>query len=127
MRWRRAITVISVASAIAHVGTTASELGRDRTDDAEATAWQDDIARGPALGAGSRGTEVTRWQDDLNEWLQTHRPRSTPITVDGIFGPETEDATRAFQDAHPGLPTDLVVDPDDRLALDADIAHPPEH
>jgi peptidoglycan hydrolase-like protein with peptidoglycan-binding domain len=125
LRWRRVITVISVASAIAHVATTASELGYDRTDDAEATAWQDDVVGGPPIGAGSRGTEVTRWQDDLNEWLRTHRPRSMPIAVDGIFGPQTEDATRAFQDAHPGLPTDLVVDPDDRSALADDVAHPP--
>lgn len=51
----------------------------------------------PPLGPGSRGAAVTSLQSVLNRWLQSQQ--TTPLKVDGIFGPRTEAAVRAFQGA----------------------------
>ena len=56
------------------------------------------------LRRGSRGPEVQRMQQALN------------ITADGIFGPGTEAALKAWQKSK-GLPTTGIVDPTTRAAL----------
>jgi peptidoglycan hydrolase-like protein with peptidoglycan-binding domain len=66
---------------------------------------------------GDRGATVAQWQEDLDRWLAAYRPDVPPVPVDGDFGPETEQATRIFQDASGDVPTDLVVDAEDRAAL----------
>ena len=59
------------------------------------------------LQSGSTGSEVRAWQQAL-------RIGGASITVDGIFGPETMTATRAFQRRSVnGLRPDGIVDLDD--------------
>src|SRR3989338_5506693 len=61
-------------------------------------------AGGPLLGKGSAGPEVRRAQ----EKLKAHG--FDPGPIDGIFGPKTEAAVRAFQQAR-GIQVDGVVGP----------------
>lgn len=56
------------------------------------------------LRQGHRGPDVPRWQQFLAS------QGFSPGTLDGGFGPNTADATRAFQTAH-GLKGDAVVGP----------------
>lgn len=60
------------------------------------------------------GTDVKVFQTLYNLFLQHSAPSpgsfATPIVADGIFGPETAQAVRAWQ-AYFGLPTDGVVGP----------------
>lgn len=118
MRWRRMLTTVGVISGISHMSGFVDDIGASRPDEeVESAAWRDDVAAGAPARRGDHGTVVVRWQDDLNEWLAVTLPQFGPIEVDGVFGPETETATRAFQDAHPQVPTDLVVDAEDQVAL----------
>lgn len=66
--------------------------------------------RQPLLRQGDRGPHVAAWQTQLNTL------RATPISVDGDFGPQTDQATRAFQ-AGAGLTVDGIVGPRTRAAL----------
>lgn len=50
----------------------------------------------PILGPGSRGAAVTSLQAGLNKWLKSRQMGS--LKVDGVFGPRTEAAVRAFQE-----------------------------
>src|SRR3712207_1605403 len=70
----------------------------------------------PALAAstlqlGDRGPEVAEWQRQLN------RVRDPDIAADGIFGPQTDAATRDFQRAA-GIKVDGIVGPQTRAAMD---------
>jgi peptidoglycan hydrolase-like protein with peptidoglycan-binding domain len=68
-------------------------------------------SRGPVLlRRGDCGLAVAQWQRQLN---RVHRSK---VAVDGIFGPATECATRAFQKAH-GISVDGVVGTQTRLAM----------
>ncbi|MGH8480263.1 MAG: peptidoglycan-binding domain-containing protein [Gammaproteobacteria bacterium] len=49
----------------------------------------------PGLLPGSLGVAVTSLQAGLNRWLKSQK--MTPLKVDGVFGPRTEAAVRAFQ------------------------------
>lgn len=51
---------------------------------------------GTALQLGSTGPYVTQIQSALNRISQNY-PAIPKLTVDGIYGPETEDAVRTFQ------------------------------
>ncbi len=64
----------------------------------------------PPLGPGSRGAAVTSLQAVLNRWLPSQQ--TTPLKVDGMFGPRTEAAVRAFQGAR-RLDVNGVVKPKD--------------
>jgi hypothetical protein len=64
------------------------------------------------LCTGSRGPEVVTLQQELNRQLY---PRPN-LTEDGIFGPLTERAVRAFQ-RQAGLGVDGIVGPQTRAAL----------
>lgn len=66
------------------------------------------------LRQGSRGAPVERWQEALNDQL----PGGLALLVDGVFGPRTDAATRAFQQAR-GLTVDGVVGPRTRAAMGA--------
>jgi len=55
----------------------------------------------PTLRVGSRGTAVTRLQQLLTD-------NGFPVTIDGVFGPRTEAAVRAFQTSR-GLTVDGIV------------------
>jgi LysM repeat protein len=59
---------------------------------------------GPLVRKGSKGDPVRRMQERLKEL--GHDPKG----ADGVFGPNTEAAVKAFQAAH-GLATDGVVGP----------------
>lgn len=63
----------------------------------------------PVLRAGSTGQAVQAWQEQLSEV-------GHPVEADGVFGPATEAATRAFQ-TEAGLPADGVVDAPTRQAM----------
>ncbi|MPV37304.1 hypothetical protein GB881_09615 [Georgenia subflava] len=62
------------------------------------------------LQLGSEGLEVAEWQGQLNQ------VRSAVIEVDGIFGPATDAATRAFQREH-SLAADGKVGPSTRAVM----------
>lgn len=49
----------------------------------------------PGLLPGSLGVVVISLQAGLNRWLKSQK--MTPLKVDGVFGPRTEAAVRAFQ------------------------------
>jgi peptidoglycan hydrolase-like protein with peptidoglycan-binding domain len=61
------------------------------------------------LRLGDRSPAVTEWQRRLNQ-------TGARIAVDGIFGPQTDRATRAFQQTR-GLAVDGVVGPQTRAAM----------
>jgi hypothetical protein len=51
----------------------------------------------PILTIGARGAAVAAVQTGLNRWLQSQK--MSLLKIDGIFGPRTEKAVRAFQNA----------------------------
>ena len=63
---------------------------------------------GANLSAGSRGDSVRQMQEQLNAIAQVYTVIPT-IGVDGVFGPQTEAAVRAFQQVF-GLPANGIVD-----------------
>ncbi len=63
---------------------------------------------GPTLKRGAKGAAVTALQAALNRWLEGQQ--MTLLQVDGIFGPRTEAAVRAFQKAQ-GLGVDGIAGP----------------
>lgn len=63
------------------------------------------------LRRGDRGSAVKAWQADLN------RVSTTKIAADGVFGPSTHEATRAFQRRHK-LTADGIVGRATRAAMD---------
>jgi len=62
------------------------------------------------LRVGSRGSEVT----ELQQWMKDNGYDPGPI--DGIFGPKTAKAVRAFQSAA-GIQVDAIVGPETRGAM----------
>lgn len=64
------------------------------------------------LSRGSRGQEVRALQDALNYQIR----RGTPLKVDGIFGPKTEERVREFQRAN-GLVVDGIAGPNTQAQL----------
>lgn len=62
------------------------------------------------LKAGNKGIKVTELQSDLN------KAGFSPGAADGIFGPATERAVKAFQQAN-GLVVDGIVGPATQAAL----------
>jgi peptidoglycan hydrolase-like protein with peptidoglycan-binding domain len=75
----------------------------------------------PLLETGSTGLAVTRWQSALDRWFSRHGGETGRIAVDGVFGPETDGATRAFQ-ASQDLVVDGLVGPMTRGALADELA-----
>jgi hypothetical protein len=64
------------------------------------------------LRRGAAGTDVGELQRQLNQWITaTHPPGLNVLATDSSFGPRTEAAVRAFQQAH-GLPVDGIVGPE---------------
>lgn len=53
----------------------------------------------PPLRAGDQSPCVGWWQLVLNRWMAKHEPARPRLIPDGVFGPLTEAATLAFQDA----------------------------
>jgi peptidoglycan hydrolase-like protein with peptidoglycan-binding domain len=111
MRLRTIVAAVGLVSGAAHVMDAAGELRAFRDPQAQATE--------SSTRVGDRGAAVTSWQSSLNDWRAQSPADLGPIAVDGVFGPETEVATRDFQDASAEVPTDLVVDDEDRAALAA--------
>lgn len=70
------------------------------------------------LREGDRGADVTSLQTQLLELGYL-----TPEGVDGIFGPKTEDAVKAFQRAQ-GLEIDGIVGPNTRGTLQQELGAP---
>ena len=69
--------------------------------------------RHPTLRQGSRGPAVMELQRKLNATIQ-----ASPIAVDGIFGPATEQRVRRFQQTH-ALAVDGIAGPATFAVLDA--------
>lgn len=63
---------------------------------------------GANLSVGSRGSSVRQMQEQLNAIAQVYSVVPT-VAVDGVFGPQTEAAVRAFQGAF-NLPANGIVD-----------------
>ena len=74
------------------------------------------VAHEPSLGPGDRGDAVAAWQAALNRWATAAGTSAGPLTVDGAYGPETEQATRTFQQTQ-GITVDGLVGPETRAAL----------
>lgn len=70
----------------------------------------------PLLKQGSRGPAVMELQRKLNATVQ-----ATPISVDGIYGPQTTARVRRFQQAH-SLAADGIAGPATWAVLDAEAA-----
>lgn len=108
------VLALSAAGSSAAAGMTA---GAAAAPALSATAAASDTARSarePYLRTGSRGEAVTAWQRALNGWLRAEgRAR---LAEDGIFGPKTDAATRAFQRAS-RIAVDGIVGPRTRDAL----------
>jgi peptidoglycan hydrolase-like protein with peptidoglycan-binding domain len=66
------------------------------------------------LKLGSSGSDVTTWQNQLNQWLKTTSGQA--LTADGTFGASTQTATEQLQSAS-GLTADGIVGPATRRAL----------
>jgi len=67
---------------------------------------------------GDTGPAVQRWQSDLNLWFRMVTPANRgPLQVDGIHGPNTEEATEEFQRGQ-GLPVTGEVDLRTRRTMD---------
>lgn len=64
------------------------------------------VACPPTISEGSTGNTVKTLQRDLN----AHISGVTPLTVDGIFGPKTDNRVRSWQDLV-GLQVDGIVGP----------------
>ena len=64
----------------------------------------------PLIWQGSRGPAVSDLQRMLNTWIAQSGAGLRPLAVDGIFGPKTDAAVRAYQRAK-GLAVDGVVGP----------------
>jgi peptidoglycan hydrolase-like protein with peptidoglycan-binding domain len=72
------------------------------------------------LQRGASGAYVVELQRRLDRWISDVHPAGlTPLVTDGSFGPRTDAAVRAFQQAH-GLTVDGVVGPQTWQALPAD-------
>lgn len=69
-----------------------------------------------SLSRGDTGHAVSVWQESLNEALLIST-NYRPLAIDGVFGSETEQATRAFQENNQDVESDLVVDAADRRAI----------
>jgi peptidoglycan hydrolase-like protein with peptidoglycan-binding domain len=68
----------------------------------------------PTLQQGSTGSAVVLWQRDLNTWINYPPASCRPtLTVDGIFGPATTNATKCFQSTV-GITRDGIVGPQTR-------------
>lgn len=67
-----------------------------------------------ALKLGSRGPRVVSLQQTMNAWFPAYP--TTPLTVDGSFGPATEAAVKEFQ-SRSGLNADGVFGPATRSAF----------
>ncbi|MFN3216742.1 MAG: peptidoglycan-binding domain-containing protein [Acidimicrobiales bacterium] len=90
---------------------------RDAIDALESDDTGENGATDRTLTRGDAGTLVAWWQDRLNDWLALSGRDDQTIAVDGIYGPNTETATRTFQDTNDTVETDGIVDPIDRVAL----------
>jgi len=88
------------------------DLDESKTPDFGQWKWPKS-AVSPSLQLGSSGPAVTALQARLNSLGA--RPK---LTVDGLFGPETEAAVKAFQKAH-HLVADGIAGPLTTAALDA--------
>ncbi|WP_026927665.1 NlpC/P60 family protein [Granulicoccus phenolivorans] len=89
-----------VAAAVISVGGSAAVVGITTADAAPAgcsTGWSRTVIK-----QGSRGDVVKSAQCLLNR-------HGANLAVDGVFGPRTEAAVIAFQQARPGLAVDGVV------------------
>lgn len=76
----------------------------------------------PPVEPGDRGRLAAWWQDRLNTWIALSGASIDPLVVDGWYGPNSEAATRVFQDRVAAVPTDGIVNPEDRVALSDAIA-----
>jgi peptidoglycan hydrolase-like protein with peptidoglycan-binding domain len=96
-------TRAAIAHALAAGGKTSSSSSSGATG-----------PTGPVLKLGSSGSDVTAWQNQLNQWLKT--TSGQPLTADGTFGATTQTATEQLQSAS-GLTPDGIVGPATRQAL----------
>jgi peptidoglycan hydrolase-like protein with peptidoglycan-binding domain len=78
-------------------------------------AGRSPVAHEPFLGLGDHGDAVAAWQSALNRW-SIATDATQPLTVDGIYGPATLDATKVFQQSQ-GIIVDGLAGPETLAAL----------
>lgn len=97
-------------------GLAADGVAGPRTDAAMNRALGRTVTKQPLLRRGDRGAAVRAWQRTLNIYRGDLRnPPLSLITADGVFGPQTEAATRDVQQRG-GITVDGIVGPQTRLA-----------
>jgi peptidoglycan hydrolase-like protein with peptidoglycan-binding domain len=79
-------------------------------------AGRSPVAHQPFLAPGERGEAVAAWQQDLNRWSAAAGAAFGRLTVDGGYGPATEQATRELQHAQ-SITVDGLAGPETRAAL----------
>ena len=117
--------VAALITAGAHGAPAAAEPHTAATDmfPTVAPLQQDD--QEPVLTSGDVGPAVTAWQEAVNAWIEQEAPLRGTIAVDGIFGPETEQATIDVQQNLDGVEADGTVDRETRLVLAANLLEGP--
>ncbi len=73
-------------------------------------------AHEPYLSPGDRGPAVRDWQIGLDRWIDAAGTPVAPLDADGVYGPSTEAATRAFQ-ASQDITVDGLAGTETRAAL----------
>ncbi|MFJ1757406.1 peptidoglycan-binding protein [Kitasatospora sp. NPDC088134] len=111
VRRRRKFVLAAAGLLLLGATATANAVGPSTLSDRAATGSHRSagVSSGTVLRSGSKGESVKNLQRELNE-------NGHHLTVDGIFGLETEAAVTAFQRAH-HLSADGVVGPETRAAL----------
>lgn len=107
---QRALEEYETAAGVAVDGvlTLAESVGLSRfVGDLEASS--------NAIQPGDEGAVVVTWQSELNDWNRL-TGNDLPIESDGIYGPNSQAATRVFE-SEVGLQVDGIVEAEDRSAM----------
>lgn len=84
-----------------------------------AVAALESAAAPSVISEGDVGPLVESWQRRVDTWLRLSGEQDRPA-IDAVFGPSTDASTRRAE-AELGLQVDGLVEPEDRVALTADI------
>lgn len=116
MNWT-ATAAITAGITLVPTVTHASASDNSHDSSEEPMNQQDDaMAEHGLLMEGAQGEKVTTIQQELND-------RGIATTVDGIYGPATENSVMLFQNSY-NLAVDGIVGPNTQEQLDTDSTYP---